>query len=118
MTKLTAKQAAFVANKAEGLNNRAAAEAAGYTMASADVRASELMRRPDIKAAIKAAAGTIATGAKAPPSRMRPKYARSLALQQDTYNTHHIPESVRMRAAQQALPYKQQRKNDVSAKRG
>lgn len=113
MTKMTPKQAAFIANKAAGLNNRAAAEAAGYTMASADVRASELMRRPDIKAAIKVAAKSqgvaITTDAKAAPSRMRPKYASSLALLQHTYNNPDMPESVRMRAAEQALPYEHAR---------
>src|SRR3546814_17720096 len=93
MTKLTAKQAAFVANKAEGLNNRAAAEAAGYTMASADVRASELMRRPEIKAAIKAAGVTIATGAKAAPTRMRPTYASILAPLQETSTNPEQPDS-------------------------
>jgi phage terminase small subunit len=111
--KLTPKQAAFVANKAEGLNNRAAAEAAGYSTASAHVRSSELMRRPDIKAAIKAAAKsqgvTIKDDPKAAPSRMRPKYASSLALLQHTYNNPDMPESVRMRAAEQALPYEHAR---------
>src|SRR3546814_4778791 len=83
-------------------------------MASADVRASELMRRPEIKAAIKAAGVTIATGAKAAPSRMRPKYASSLALLQDTYNNPDMPESVRMRAPAQALPYEHPRMGEQS----
>src|SRR3546814_9607701 len=85
-------------------------------MASADVRASELMRRPEIKAAIKAAGVTIATGAKAAPSRMRPKYASSLALLQDTYNNPDMPESVRMRAAEQALPYEHARMGEQGKK--
>src|SRR3546814_4158780 len=56
------------------------------------------------------------TGAKAAPSRMRPKYASSLALLQDTYNNPDMPESVRMRAAEQALPYEHARMGEHGKK--
>src|SRR3546814_20216086 len=47
---------------------------------------------------------------------MRPKYASSLALLQDTYNNPDMPESVRMRAAEQALPYEHVRMGEQGKK--
>lgn len=106
MKTLTKRQAAFVDNKIAGLNNRAAAIAAGYSSAGADTRGSELMRRPDIRGAIaKATKGKLASVDIPEPSRMLPKYATSLALLQHVYNCPAMPDSVRMRAAEQALPY-------------
>ena len=102
MTKFTEKQQAFIDSKAAGATHRDAAIAAGYTMASANVRASELMRRPDIKTAIKAAGVTITPDKHAMP---RKHYADALQFMVDTMNSPQMPVAMRFEAAKALLPY-------------
>jgi phage terminase small subunit len=114
-TRLTEKQRAFIASKAAGDTNRDAAMAAGYTMASADVRAAELMRRPEIKAAIKAV--TKATQARDDDSpKMLSKYKSSLVLLQHCYNNPRMTDSQRIAAATTALPYEHARMGETGKK--
>ncbi|MGS1125673.1 terminase small subunit [Rhodanobacter sp. UC4437_H4] len=117
MTKFTEKQQAFIDNKAAGVTNREAATAAGYSMASADVRAAELMRRPEIKAAIKAAAkpGSVTI---TPDKHAMPKkhYADSLQFMVDTMNHPQLPVAMRFEAAKALLPYQHARLGEQGKK--
>lgn len=114
MTHFTEKQQAFIASKAAGATHRDAAIAAGYSMASANVRASELMRRPDIKAAIKAAAkpGSVAITHDAPKKH----YADSLQFMVDTMNHPQLPVAMRFEAAKALLPYQHARLGEQGKK--
>jgi phage terminase small subunit len=110
MPKFTEKQQAFIDNKAAGATHYDAALAAGYSMASANVRASELMRRPDIKVAIKAAAkpGSVTI---TPDKYMMPskQYADSLKFMVDAMNHAQLPVAMRFEAAKALLPYQHAR---------
>lgn len=98
---LTEKQRAFVVNKAAGVANKEAAIAAGYSAASADVQAANMLARPHIKAAIKAAAGVeVRTG-----SGLRARYASPRELMEDVMNNPHFPDALRIAAAKDLLPY-------------
>ncbi|MEO7066927.1 MAG: hypothetical protein ABI114_08485 [Rhodanobacter sp.] len=98
------------ADTALGVTNRDAATAAGYPMASADVRAAELMRRADIKAAIKAA--TKSGGVTIPEDKHampRKHYADALQFMLDRMNHAHLPLAMRFEAAKCLLPYQHAR---------
>lgn len=115
--KLTPKQQIFVANKAAGATNRDAAIAAGYSMASADVRGSELNRLPNIKAAIKAATKSVSvdTGA-GTQSMLRDHYDTPLDFMADVMNNEKLPIGMRMEAAKQMLPYQHARMGEKGKK--
>lgn len=109
---LTAKQQAFVDAKVAGMTNKRAAMTAGYAAAGAGVQASNMMKKANIKAAIKEAkqrAGMADTRdereARDEDRRLKDKYANSLELLQDVYNNPALPFSVRVQAAKDALPY-------------
>lgn len=120
---LTDKQQTFAVNKAAGVKNREAAIAAGYAAASADVTASKLLLRPDIKKAIAAAKRDLKSGqAQAPdvdeddlddgPKKNRmPKarYTDPIDFLTDVMNHKHLPVAMRADAAKQLLPYKHAR---------
>jgi phage terminase small subunit len=114
MTHFTEKQQAFIASKAAGATHRDAAIAAGYSMASANVRASELMRRPDIKAAIKAAAkpGRVDIAPDVPGKH----YADSLNFMLDAMNNSQLPVAMRFEAAKALLPYQHARIGETGKK--
>lgn len=107
MSKLTDRQQRFVANKAAGVKNREAAIAAGYSRNTADVQASNLLRRPAIKAAITSAQ---AAGAASPRGSVevmpRSHYADPMAFLEDVMNHELLPVALRIDAAKQLLPYK------------
>lgn len=92
---LTPKQREFVKNKAAGVANKEAAIAAGYSAASADVQAANMLARPHIKAAIKAAAGAdVRSG-----SCLRARYESPRDLMEDVMNNAHFPDALRIAAA-------------------
>jgi len=124
MTTLTKLQFAYVQARAEGMNITQSALAAGYSRAGANRQGSVLEKMPKIKAAIAKAKKAIkkgdaitrdqiesfmgvpaGKGSGEEPPRMKPKYASSLELLKDTYNNPRMPDSIRLRAAEQALPY-------------
>lgn len=119
MANFTEKQQAFIDAKRAGLGNEQAAIQAGFSTASAASQATRLMKRPEIRAAIK-------KGAKAAPAkldtkgddapRMKPKYESSLELMRDTYNNPKMPDSIRFEAAKQALPYEHARVGEKGVK--
>ncbi len=114
MTELTEKQRQFVTNKAAGVPNREAAEAAGYSVRSADVTAGKLMMRPDIQAAIKAAASVGITTNNDPMPRKH--YADPMHFLEDVMNQAKMPLAMRVDAARQLLPYKHARMGEVGNK--
>lgn len=117
MTKFTSKQQAFVENKAAGLPNREAAIAAGYGATSAKVTASQLMQRPDIKAAIKAATkGGVDTTTGNAPTMPRSNYTDSKQFLLDVMNHAKLPIAVRAEAAKQLLPYMHARMGETGKK--
>jgi phage terminase small subunit len=118
MTKLTAKQQAFVANKVAGVANRDAAIAAGYSVAGASVAADKLMRNPAVRAAIKTAtkaAPAVDTRTNA-PTVLRAKYKDSMALLMDAMNCEQLPIGVRMDCAKALLPYQHAKMGEVGKK--
>lgn len=96
--KFTAKQAAFITNKAAGVPNREAAECAGFSARTADVIAANLLKRPDIREAIKGAGVEVGT-------RLRASYAAPKDLLADVMNSAKFPDAARIDAARQLLPY-------------
>jgi phage terminase small subunit len=114
MTHFTEKQQAFITSKAAGATHRDAAIAAGYSMASANVRASELMRRPDIKAAVKAAAkpGRVDIAPALPSERC----ADSLKFMMNAMNNPQLPVAMRFEAAKAMLPYLHTRMGETGKK--
>lgn len=134
MSNFTEKQQAFIEARIEGLNKTQAAIQAGYASAGADRQGAALEKRHDIKEAITAGkrkskrlrshmeshigkpAGRGGKGRDDEP-RMKPKYGSSLELLQHTYNNPLMPDSVRMRAAEQALPYEHGRVGETGKKK-
>ena len=122
MSNFTEKQQRYIDGRVAGLNRTDSARQAGYSPAGASVQASTLEKRTDIKKAIANGKRSrshmehlVTGGAKRgrkPDSdepRMKSKYKSSLDLLQDTYNNQKMPDSVRLRAAEQALPYEHAR---------
>lgn len=117
MKQLTDKQQAFVVAKAAGVGNRDAAIAAGYAQGSADVSANKLLRKPDIRAAIKAA--TKGHGVTMPadkPTMPRKQYADSKEFLVDVMNHAALPIAMRADAAKQLLPYQHARMGEDGKK--
>lgn len=120
MSKLTEKQQLFVQGIAAGLKHIPAAVSAGYSATSARVTASQLMARPDIKAAVKAARKKLGQAApKASPDSgrgnqgnddrsqwLKDHYDSPLDMHEDVMNNPAIPFAIRMEAAKQAMPYR------------
>jgi phage terminase small subunit len=115
MTKLTEKQQAFVDAKSVGVPNRDAAVAAGYSPTAADVTAAKLMRRADIKSAIKAATktGGVVIDKHTMP---REKYADALQFMMDTMNHPQLPLAMRFEAAKCLMPYQHARVGEKGKK--
>lgn len=125
MKELTEKQLAYATHRAEGVNKRQSALAAGYSQAGAGSQADQLERLPHVKAAIarikrekrrgnvssdeqiKSIMGQPAGVGRKPKDepRMKAKYDSPLDLLIHTYNNPLMPDSTRLRAAEQALPY-------------
>lgn len=120
MSKFTEKQLAFVANKAAGVPNREAAIAAGYGVNSAKVTASQLMQRPDIKAAIrsaiKAVTVSVPSGQGKRPTLLRGRYKDSMSLLMDAMNCEQFPIGVRIDCAKALLPYQHARLGETGKK--
>jgi phage terminase small subunit len=114
MKQLTEKQQAFVANKSAGVPNREAAIAAGYAPNAADVTAAKLLRRADIKAAIKADGVKVTTSdMHAMPCK---RYTDSMQYMEDTMNHPQLPFAVRFEAAKALLPYQHARLGEKGKK--
>lgn len=119
MSKLTEKQQRFAANKAAGVKNREAAIAAGYSCNTADVQAANLLRRPAIKAAIKAASGPASSAPSvlgSPAVMQRKSYTDPVSFLEDAMNNPQLPVAMRVDAAKSLLPYKHARLGDKGKK--
>jgi phage terminase small subunit len=127
----TTRQLAYIDARVAGHGKKESAIHAGYSPAGADRQATQLEKLPKVKRAI--AAGKrkvsnvqdqmeVAVNGGRPgrggsdESRMKPKYASSLDLLQHTYNNPKMPDSVRLRAAEQALPYEHGRVGEKGKK--
>lgn len=120
---LTEMQQAFAVNKAAGVKNKEAAIAAGFSAKAADVTASRLMGRADIKAAIAKAKRDMRKGVTDKPAvdeddlddrgkknRMpKARYTDPIDFLTDVMNHKHLPVAMRADAAKQLLPYKHAR---------
>src|SRR6478735_412181 len=114
MRSFTDKQQKYIEARAAGQTQAKAAVFAGFAPNGAGVTASNLEKRPEIKAAIKAAkkrmgVATTPAGEPEKKSPMKDKYADSLALMRDCYNNPKLPPVMRFEAAKQALPYEHAR---------
>ena len=119
MKKLTDKQQAFVANKAQGCTNRDAAISAGYAVGSASVAADKLMAMPAIRAALKVATKTapgVDTKTVNAPTMPRAKYGDPVTFLEDVMNHQQLPVAMRADAAKQLLPYKHARMGEAGKK--
>lgn len=117
MKKLTEMQQSYVDHRAQGLRQREAAVAAGYSAPTADKQASALERREDIKKAIAKARKSLRAGGVDVPKEEelterqklqqmpREKYADPIDFLTDLMNHKHHPVAMRMDAAKQLLPY-------------
>lgn len=121
----TKMQQAYVDARVAGHNITRSAQIAGYSPAGADRQGSALEKRGDIKRAIAAGKKHLArsTGGTAPKldsngdePRMKDSYPSSLDLLRATYNNPRMPDSVRIRAAEQALPYEHARIGEAGKK--
>lgn len=127
MSTLTSKMLLYVDARANGLKGRAAALAAGYSAAGADVVSARLNGDPRIQKAIAAAKRRASRAAekeagvededegKKPP-KMKAKYTSSLDVLRDTYNNPKMADSVRIDAAKAALPFEHARLSDAGKK--
>ena len=129
MKKLTEMQQAFAVNKAAGLKNREAAIAAGYSAKNPDVQAAMLLRRADIKAAIKAAKKELAKGVNpggveipevedtSDKNKMpKAKYTDAKDFLLDAMNHKHLPIAARADYAKALLPYQHARIGETGKK--
>lgn len=100
--------------RALGVGGRDAAISAGYAPAGAHVTASRLEARQDVQKAIAkfkrngvSDTGSAESDAKVPrKSILKRSYASPLALMEDVMNNPDAPDSVRIEAAKQAMPYR------------
>jgi len=127
MKKLTEKQQEFVNQRAHGVRPRAAAIAAGFSVNSADVQASQLGVRADIQAAIKAAKKAMrASGVAVPKDQVseedsryampKAKYDDAMEFLKDAMNHKLLPISVRGDYAKALLPYQHPRIGEAGKK--
>ena len=122
MSKLTEKQQNFVNLIAQGILQGQAARLAGYAENSADVQATTLMKRADIKAAVKLARKNAGKPAEEPEvdqkSRLKAKYADPKSLMEDVMNNPSFPDGVRLQTAKDLLPYYHGKVGDEGKKEG
>lgn len=121
----TEKQRAFIEAKARGLKNRDAAVLAGYADGGGlDVMASAMMRRADIKAAIKVARAKLPKAeapkepedAPSPLGMQRDHYADPMDFLTDLMNHPTLPLPARAKAAEILMPYKHGRVGEKGKK--
>lgn len=126
MSNFTQKQLAYIAARANGLKNRQAAIAAGYSPAGADVAAARLERQDAVRKAIAKAkrnhdtttdhvGSTLGVNDTDKP-RLKASYKDSLDLMRGVYNNPRMADSVRIDAAKSALPYECARVGEVGKK--
>lgn len=115
MTTFTEKQRKFIENKAAGAKHEEAAIAAGYAPKAAQVAASKLMRRDDVKAAIEEAKKALPV---ATPTDVMPRtsYADPMHFLEDAMNNGKLPLLMRLDAAKCLLPYKHARMGELGKK--
>jgi phage terminase small subunit len=126
MKKLTDKQQEFVNQRAHGVKPRAAAVAAGFSANSANVQASQLGARADIKAAITAAKKAMrANGVSVPKDEdevdskyamPKSRYTDSKEFLVDAMNHKLLPINVRGEYAKALLPYQHARIGETGKK--
>ena len=117
MTNFTQKQQSYIENRAAGLKKRAAAEAAGYSPATAEAQANNMERREDIKNAIARAKRALkSTGVDIKEDDGNPKhempkkrYECSKEFLIDAMNHPLLPLAVRGEWAKALLPYQHAR---------
>ena len=134
-TQMTPKQLKFITCKAAGMTNEAAAIGAGYSPNGAKVAANTLLKKAEIKAAIKklqkkSLTANVSIEQAANPvvddndGMQRDHYADPMDFLVDTINNKLIPFSLRQKAATDLMPYhharigekgKKQSKNDAAA---
>ena len=119
MSNMTANMQRFVQGMAQGLPQKQAALLAGYAASSAKVTASQLMKRPDIKAAIRkakaqakaAAPTTVPVDAIHPDDHdddspiLKAHYDTPGGLMMDAMNSPRVAFGMRVEIAKQLLPY-------------
>ena len=94
----------FCEAKASGLDNAKAARLAGYSVATAKTKGSELMARPEIRAEVtRLKKGEAEPGLR--PIPLKAHYDSPLDFMLDVMNQPLMPPSLRFEAAKQALPY-------------
>ena len=121
MTNFTQKQTAYIEGRAAGLKKKAAAEAAGYSPATAEAQANNMERRADIKNAILRAKRNIKSSGVASDApaddleddsknRMpKAKYDDAMEFLKDAMNHPGIPIAARADYAKALLPYQHAR---------
>ena len=115
MNKLTEKQQAFIANKAAGVRTVMQQLQPVTQRHAADVTAAKLLRRADIKAAIKAASNGVDTKT-GMPTMPRTHYADAMTFLVDVMNHGKLPIAMRADAAKQLLPYQHARIGEAGKK--
>lgn len=108
MRKFTDMQLKFIANKAQGLNNKQAGLIAGFAPNSISVTVAKLMARPEVKKAIAKARkdlGKKADTVEIVKPMLKDKYENPLDLFKHVMNNKDVPFGMRFEAAKQALPY-------------
>lgn len=108
---LTEMQKAFIAHRIAGLNNTQAAEAAGYTKASAATTAHRLAKDPRVIKALKVAKKggasveeNVAAG-RPITSNLKAAYDSPKELMEHVMNNPKFPDVIRMGVAKDLLPY-------------
>nr|WP_280518236.1 terminase small subunit [Pseudoxanthomonas helianthi] len=117
---MTPRQMAFVRGKLDGLSNRQAVIAAGYSLAGAKQQGTNLMKHPGIRAELlkggfdleisqravavmfRRSAGRWEAASPAMPKRV---YSSAIEFLVDAMNCEDLPVSLRIRFAAALLPY-------------
>lgn len=116
---MTSKQTAFVRYKLEGLSNRAAVVAAGYSMAGAKQMGTMLMKHPGVRAALdeggylgspkefvrNAFSRSASTWNSVALSMPKRSYSCPMEFLSDAMNCKELPTEVRVAFAAVLLPY-------------
>lgn len=110
--KFTERQVKFIAAKAQGVANKEAAIAAGYSASTAAVQAGNMVANPKIAAAIKAAQSK---GVEM-KSGLRARYASPRELMEDVMNNPNFPDALRIAAAKDLLPYFHAKMGEIGKK--
>lgn len=130
MTNFTQKQQAYIENRAAGLKKKAAAEAAGYSPATAEAQANNMERRADIKNAILKGKRNIKSSgvaSDAPADDVdedakykmpKEKYTDAKEFLIDAMNLRGLPVAARADYAKALLPYQHARIAEKGKKQG